>query len=68
MTKSPSEKAADAALTDTQLAARWQISRWQFNALRRAGKLPPYFMVGSRRRYRLADIEAHEKARPSDGG
>ncbi|MGW6131338.1 helix-turn-helix transcriptional regulator [Cellulomonas sp. NPDC055163] len=49
-------------LSETDLAARWQVSRSNLADARSAGRGVPYVKIGFRVRYRLADIEAYEAA------
>ncbi|HEX3246745.1 MAG TPA: helix-turn-helix domain-containing protein [Chloroflexota bacterium] len=49
-------------LTDTQLAARWQLSRGTLANQRSEGRGPAYLKLAGRVRYRLSDIEAYERA------
>jgi predicted DNA-binding transcriptional regulator AlpA len=49
-------------LTDTQLAARWQLSRGTLANQRSQGRGPAYLKLAGRVRYRRSDIEAYEQA------
>jgi hypothetical protein len=49
----------DNLLTDTQLAARWQLSRGTLANQRSPG--PAYLKLAGRVRYRRSDIEAYEQ-------
>jgi Helix-turn-helix domain len=49
-------------LTDTQLAARWQLSRGTLANQRSQGRGPAYLKLAGRVRYRRSDIEAYERA------
>ena len=52
----------DKLLTDTQLAARWQLSRGTLANQRSQGRGPAYLKLAGRVRYRRSDIEAYEQA------
>jgi len=52
----------DDLLTDTQLAARWQLSRGTLANQRSQGRGPAYLKLAGRVRYRRSDIEAYEQA------
>ena len=55
-------EAVDDLLTDTQLAARWQLSRGTLANQRSQGRGPAYLKLAGRVRYRRSDIEAYEQA------
>jgi predicted DNA-binding transcriptional regulator AlpA len=57
----PPEASRD-LLTDTQLAARWQLSRGTLANQRSQGRGPAYLKLAGRVRYRRSDIEAYEQA------
>jgi predicted DNA-binding transcriptional regulator AlpA len=55
----------DAHLTQTQLAARWQVSTRTLQRWREDDKGPAWIRIGALVRYRLADVEAFEAAHRS---
>lgn len=50
------------ALTETQLAERWAISRKTLQAWRLRGDGPRFMRIGTAIRYMLSDITAYEAA------
>lgn len=50
------------ALTETQLAERWAISRKTLQAWRLRGDGPRFVRIGTAIRYMLSDITAYEAA------
>lgn len=58
----PTVTAISAALTETQLAERWAISRKTLQAWRLRGDGPRFMRIGTAIRYMLSDITAYEAA------
>jgi hypothetical protein len=48
------------SLSDNDLAIRWEINIRSLLDLRKAGKLPAHFKIGSSVRYLLAEVEKFE--------
>ncbi len=53
---------AEYTLTDDDLAARWGFKKTVLQVNRTRGKNPPYLKIFGKCRYRLADVEAFERA------
>jgi hypothetical protein len=47
-------------MTEAELAERWRHSLRSLQRWRAGGNGPPYFRIGRRTVYRIADIEAYE--------
>jgi hypothetical protein len=58
----PSPEGVPVLLTDTQLAARWQLSRRTLANQRSQGRGPAYLKLAGRVQYRRSEIEAYERA------
>ncbi|WP_425475990.1 helix-turn-helix domain-containing protein [Mesorhizobium yinganensis] len=55
---------SDQLLTDSDLAARWQVSSKTLRNARVSGHLHlPYIKIGRAVRYRLSDVKAYESGR-----
>ena len=49
-------------LTSTQLSERWQLHQQTLIKWRKTGTGPPYVKIKDKVLYKLADVEAYEKA------
>lgn len=58
--------AASAALTESQLAMRWSISRKTLQAWRLRGGGPRFLRIGTAIRYMLSDVTAYESINTHD--